>query len=89
MDGDKLSVFYQEKVLVRNYAITKERNRLSYYPVEAGVSALVFTAMHEGNQPPMTAHVCLWDGARKHELIVYNGAGQRAVVTLRKKRTTE
>lgn len=89
VDGDKLSVVYDGKMLVSNYAISKERKRLSYAPLGGGLSELVFTAVHEGNQPPMTAHVCLWDGAKKHELIVYNGAGQRAVVTLRKKQSAE
>lgn len=84
VDGDKISIAYNAKRLADNYLLAREQRKIISFPVPAGLSEIVFTANHEGNQPPMTANVWLIDGDKKHELIVYNHIAQVAKIRLRK-----
>jgi len=83
VDGDRISVSFGEKSILSNYQIEKQHKRIEI-PVPQGITELIFTANHEGNQPPMTANVWLIDGEKKHELLVYNSIGKQAKVKIKR-----
>ncbi len=86
VDGDKLTIRYNDKTLAERYTLQKEHKIIREYPVAPGVNELVFTANSEGNQPPMTANVRLIDGNIRHDLLVYNKIGKTASIKIRKNR---
>ena len=84
IDGDKISITLNGKPLLSDHTLERAHKRIVSLPLPEGISELVFTAVNEGNQPPMTADIWLLDGDRKHDLLVYNSVGRKAVVRIRK-----
>jgi len=84
VDGDNISIDYNGKSLLSKHTLSKEHTRLTTMISQMGTDEIVFTANHEGNQPPMTANVVLVDRNERYDIIVYNPIGKQAKIRLKK-----
>lgn len=82
IDGDRVSLKINDKTILDNYTLVKERNRI-VIPYAAGDLTITIKAENEGNESPNTADILLQDGADKYALIAYNKAYKIAIIKLR------
>lgn len=60
-DGDRVSVMLNDRWILRNYAVTKNKKKVEI-TLSAGVNKLVFHADNLGKMPPNTATLSFYDG---------------------------
>lgn len=83
VDGDVISVNYNGKKLLENYALIKEKKRLKLF-LEKDENELTIIAVNEGSEQPNTADILLYDGTIPHAVIAYNSIGKNSVIKIRK-----
>lgn len=86
IDGDRLSVSFNDKPYLTNYYLLKEKRQLRIPITGTGVNTLTITADNEGSDPPNTATLLLTDGVKHYSVIAYNPKGQQAVIKIKKMR---
>jgi hypothetical protein len=60
-DGDRVSVMLNNRWILRNYAVTKNKKKVEI-TLSSGVNTLVFHADNLGKMPPNTATLSFYDG---------------------------
>jgi hypothetical protein len=86
IDGDKVSIQFNGKTVLSQFFLSKEKRRL-HLPIEGtGINTLVIIADNEGSDPPNTATIALFDGAKKYNIIAYNLKGQQALIKVKRVR---
>lgn len=83
VDGDVISLKYNGKKLLENYALIKEKKVLKLF-LEKDENELTIIAVNEGSEQPNTADILLYDGAIPHAVIAYNSIGKNSVIKIRK-----
>lgn len=83
IDGDVVTIVFNGKVILAGHAITAEKKRLVVpLPETSTVYDIRIRAVSEGNEPPNTANILLWDGLQSHPVIAYNKIGKEAVIKI-------
>jgi hypothetical protein len=87
IDGDLVTVYYNGEMVWDRSAISATKKRF-YLPLSASddINRIVIVAINEGNEPPNTANLTLWDGPVSHAVIAYNSIGKEAVIKVRRKK---
>lgn len=84
IDGDVLSINYNDKNVLGHYRLKEEKMRLRIPLSGNGTDVITITAEEEGNEPPNTASLLLTDGNKSYPVIAYNDRGRQAVIRIRK-----
>ena len=84
IDGDVVTILYNDIPVLTNYTLEKKHKRLRI-PITKKTSAITITAIDEGANPPNTADILLIDGDMRYKVTAYNSKGKKAVIVLNKK----
>ena len=84
VDGDRITLLFNDKPLLTNYYLVKEKRRLRIALDPIPINTIVIIANTEGSDPPNTASMLLTDGARKYNVLAYNMKGQHCTIKLKK-----
>lgn len=68
-DGDIISVMLNGRLIVKNYAVRKNRRKLEI-PLQEGENVLTFHAENLGQAPPNTAALSFFDGIDQQTIIL-------------------
>ncbi len=83
VDYDRTSILLDDKKILDNYTVTKERHELNV-PLAEGHHIIKFHAESEGNTPPNTTKFILWDGGNRHIIATNLYYGQDATIEIDK-----
>jgi hypothetical protein len=81
VDGDKITVKLNDKVILDHYSLIKERKQIRL-PIAAGTNTIAIIADDEGDAPPNTAQILLTDGHDEYKITAYNKAGKVARIVI-------
>lgn len=84
VDGDVITVLYNDAPLLTNYMLEKAHKQLRI-PITKKKSTVTVIAIDEGANPPNTADILLIDGVLRYKITAYNSKGKKAVIILNKK----
>jgi hypothetical protein len=84
IDGDKITVRFNGRVVLDKYTLTASKKAVFLLASNDKTDEVTITADNEGNEPPNTANVQLWDGDKKYDLLVYNPIGQTGIIRIKK-----
>jgi len=84
IDGDMVTLLYNEKPILNNYVLTAQKKRLSIPISGSDINTLTIVAENEGSEPSNTASMMLMDGNTKYSILAYDKAGERAVINIKK-----
>lgn len=85
IDGDIISLLFNEKPLLANYTLTKDKKQIKIPLLPGSENTLTIIANNEGNEAPNTANLLLTDGAKNYPVIAYNETGRKAIIHIKKK----
>jgi len=74
-DGDKISLFMDEKQLLKKYKLTSKRKKIPV-SLKPGQNKLIVYAHNLGKDPPNTASVIIFDGTNKKLLSLESTLGE-------------
>lgn len=83
IDGDIITISYNNKPVLTNYTLTAARKEVRI-PLAGKTDVLTILAVNEGNEPPNTANLLLTDGAQQYSIVAYNERGHTATIKIRK-----
>lgn len=87
IDGDVISVLYNDLPVIARYPITATRKTLRLpLPADGKPGVITILAENEGAEPPNTANILLHDGSREYPVVAYNAIRKEAVIRVRRKR---
>ena len=86
VDGDKITMQLNGKVVLSDYTLIKTKKQLKLPLTGTGVNTIMITADNEGNEPPNTATLTLYDGAVKYNILAYNKKGDAALIKVKRVR---
>ncbi len=84
IDGDVVTVLYNDEPVLTNYTLTKPHKQLRI-PLTKRKSAITIIAEDEGINPPNTADILFIDGGAYYKLTAYNKKGKKAIIIITKK----
>lgn len=85
IDGDVVSVRYNNATILDKYTLTKEKKRIILPLTGKGTDVITVVAGYEGNEPPNTADIIIRDGDRIYEIVAHNRITKEAHIRIRKK----
>ncbi len=74
-DGDKISLFLNEKQLLKKYVLKSDRKKIQV-TLRPGQNKLIVFAHNLGKDPPNTASVIIFDGNSKHLMSLESTLGE-------------
>ncbi len=86
IDGDVVTVRYNDAIILSKHQLTKEKKRIILPLTGKETDMITVIAGYEGNEPPNTANIALHDGNVIHEIVAHNSFGKQAHIRIRKKR---
>ena len=84
IDGDVVTVLYNNQPVLTNYTLEKAHKRLRI-PLTKKASTITVIAEDEGINPPNTADILFIDGSAFYKLTAYNKKGKQAIIIITKK----
>ncbi len=84
VDGDIISVLYNNASILKRYTLAKEKKQLRIPLSGKDMDILTIVANNEGNEPPNTANILLIDGDKQYNIVAYNSIGQEANIKIKK-----
>ncbi len=85
IDGDEVSVFVNEKEVLKNYVTAKEKKQLSFsFPEKAKKCVVKIVSISEGKTPPNTSRCTLKDGNESYDFLAHIKNKQEIIFELRK-----
>lgn len=84
IDGDMITISYNDKPVLTNYTLTAARKELRIPLSGNKTDVLTILAVNEGNEPPNTANLLLTDGTLQYSVVAYNERGHTATIKIRK-----
>lgn len=81
LDGDKISIFYNDKGILNNYVITKEKKTLTLNLVK-GENIIKIRAENLGEIAPNTAKIEVLDGSKSIDLLSNLNKGELTTVLI-------
>lgn len=82
VDGDMISIFFNNKEVLSNYRLKAEKKRLVLNLGQSELNILVVKAMNMGGDPPNTAMLLLYDGDVEHKIKAYNDPGKSSEIRI-------
>lgn len=82
VDRDFVSVIYNGATVLGNYMLIKDKKVLKLYVPYGQTSTINIRAENEGNEPPNTADILIYDGPKAYTIKAYNKEKQAAVIKL-------
>lgn len=82
VDGDMVSVFFNNKEVLSNYRLQKDKKRLELDLSQSELNILVVKAMNMGADPPNTAMLYLYDGDTEYKIKAYNDPGKTSEIRI-------
>lgn len=82
VDRDFISVIYNGATVLGNYMLIKDKKVLKLYVPHGQTSTINIRAENEGNEPPNTADILIYDGLKAYTIKAYNKEKQQAVIKL-------
>lgn len=82
VDRDFVSVIYNGATVLGNYMLIKDKKELKLYVPYGQTSIINIKAENEGNEPPNTADILIYDGPKSYTIKAYNKEKQEAVIKL-------
>ena len=83
IDGDVVSVLFNDQVVLSHYSLVKARKQLKL-PLTSRKNTIAIVAEEEGTNPPNTAQLSLWDGGLNYKITAYSSKGARAIIIIKK-----
>ncbi len=84
IDGDVVTILFNEAPLLTNYTLEKTHKQL-HIPLTKKKNTITIIADDEGANPPNTADVLLIDGSAYYKITAYNKQGKKSMIVLTKK----
>ena len=84
IDGDVITVLFNDQPLLTNYTLEKAHKQL-HIPLTKKKNTITIIADDEGINPPNTADVLLIDGSAHYKITAYNKQGKKSMIVLTKK----
>lgn len=81
-DGDLVSIEANGETILKNYDLINTKKRIQIPLHQKGMTIIKIIARNEGNEPPNTANLLLWDGSEHYELIAYNNIAGVALIKI-------
>jgi hypothetical protein len=88
IDGDIVTVLYNNVPALDKYTVVKEPKRLKFLLTGKSLEVITIVAEHEGNEALNTANVLLTDGKIQYPVEVYNTIGKKAMIKIRRASST-
>ncbi len=81
IDGDEITLVFNDDEILQRYTLTKKRKRMSLY-LSKKVNTISIIADKEGYIPPNTADIVLYDGHTRYRIEAYNNIGESATIKI-------
>ena len=85
MDGDVVTILFDDQVIAKRYPLVTEQKNFSFPLTDKNMHTITIIANHEGSELPNTADIMLMDGEKKYRVVAYNAISKRVVIRVRKK----
>jgi hypothetical protein len=82
VDGDMISIFFNNKEVLSNYQLRAEKKRLVLDLGQSELNILRVKAMNMGGDPPNTAMLHLYDGETEYKIKAYNDPGKSSEIRI-------
>ena len=85
IDGDIVTVLFNDKPVLTNYTLEKAHKQLRIPLANKTINTITIIADDEGANPPNTTNIGLTDGGTSYNITAYNNKGKKATIILFKK----
>ncbi len=84
IDGDEISLIFNNHTLLNDYPLTKQKKILKL-PLLKKLNTITIVAGYEGKIPPNTASIIISDGKVHYKIKANNNAGDKATIIINRK----